>query len=88
MIHSGEGQSLFFTPIEALMLLEILKAEEVKLKNLADKALPLPFKIKVDTYGLTPVALKIKRQLQLPFIYLFLKLNVSFYDFFVYANGR
>ena len=42
----------------------------------------------VDTHGLTPVALKIKRQLQLPFVYLFLKLNVSFYDFFVYANGR
>jgi len=42
----------------------------------------------VDTHGLTPVVLKIKRQMQLPFIYLFLKLNVSFYDFFVYANGR
>jgi len=47
MIHSGEGQSLFFTPIEALMLLDILKAEEVRLKNLADKASPLPFKIKI-----------------------------------------
>jgi hypothetical protein len=45
MIHSGEGQSLFFTPIEALMLLDILKAEEVRLKTLADKASPLPFKI-------------------------------------------
>ena len=47
MIHSGEGQSLFFTPIEALMLLDILKAEEVKLKNLAEKTSPLPFKIKI-----------------------------------------
>ena len=47
MIDSGEGQSLFFTPIEALMLLDILKAEEVRLKNLADKASPLPFKIRI-----------------------------------------
>jgi hypothetical protein len=46
-IHSGEGQFLFFTPIEALMLLDILKAEEAKLKNLADKTSPLPFKIKI-----------------------------------------
>ena len=42
MIHSGEGQSLFFTPIEALMLLDILKAEEVKLKTLAEEKSPLP----------------------------------------------
>ena len=47
MIHSGEGQSLFFTPIEALMLLDILKAEEVKLKTLAEKNSTLPIKIKL-----------------------------------------
>ena len=52
------------------------------------KALIGSISLFVDTHGLTPVALKIKRQMQLPFIYLFLKLNVSFYDFFVYANGR
>ena len=44
-IHGEEGQTLFFAPIEALILLDILKAEEAKLKNLADKASPLPFKI-------------------------------------------
>ena len=47
IIKGGEGQQLFFTPVEALMLLDILKAEEVRLKNLADKASPLPFKIKI-----------------------------------------
>ncbi len=47
IIHSGEGQSLFFTPIEALMLLDILKAEEVKLKTLAEEKSPLPIKIKL-----------------------------------------
>ena len=47
IIKGGEGQHLFFTPVEALMLLDILKAEEVRLKNLADKASPLPFKIKI-----------------------------------------
>jgi len=47
MIHSGEGQSLFFTPIEALMLLDILKAEEVKLKKLAEERSAVPFKIEL-----------------------------------------
>jgi len=47
MIHSVEGQSLFFSPLEALILLDILKAEKAKLKNLADKASPIPFKIKL-----------------------------------------
>ena len=47
MIHGGEGQTLFFTPIEALMLLDILKAEEVKLKTLAEEKSPLPIKIKI-----------------------------------------
>jgi hypothetical protein len=44
-IRGGKGQHLFFTPVEALMLLDILKAEEVRLKNLAEKTSPLPFKI-------------------------------------------
>jgi hypothetical protein len=47
MIHSGEGQSLFFTPIKALMLLDILKAEEVKLKKLAEERSAVPFKIEL-----------------------------------------
>ena len=47
MIHSGEGQSLFFTPIEALMLLDILKAEEVKLKKLVEERSAVPFKIEL-----------------------------------------
>ena len=44
-IHGGEGQTLFFTPIEALMLLDILKAEEVRLKTLAAEKSPLPIKL-------------------------------------------
>jgi len=47
MIHSGEGQSLFFTPIEALMLLDILKAEEVKLKKLVEEDQRYLFKIEL-----------------------------------------
>ncbi len=47
IIKSGEGQRLFFTPIEALMLLDILKAEEVRLKTLAEEKSPVPFKITV-----------------------------------------
>jgi len=46
-IRGSEGQHLFFTPIEALMLLDILKAEEVKLKNLAEEISPIPFKITI-----------------------------------------
>ncbi len=42
IIKSGEGQYLFFTPIEALMLLDILKAEENRLKNLTAAKSPLP----------------------------------------------
>ncbi|WAC07050.1 MAG: hypothetical protein OS130_12540 [Thermodesulfobacteriota bacterium] len=42
IIKIGEGQHLFFSPIEALMLLDILKAEEAKLKTLAAKKSPLP----------------------------------------------
>jgi len=45
IIKDGEGQHLFFTPIEALMLLDILKTEEMRLKNLAEKTSPLPIKM-------------------------------------------
>ncbi|MBP1738010.1 MAG: hypothetical protein H6Q48_303 [Deltaproteobacteria bacterium] len=46
-IHSKEGKSLSFTAAEALMLLDILKNEEEKLKLLAEQASPLPFRIRV-----------------------------------------
>jgi len=46
-IKGEKGQHLFFTPVEALMLLDILKAEEATLRNLADEASPVPFKITV-----------------------------------------
>jgi len=42
-----EGKSLSFTAAEALMLLDILKNEEEKLKLLAEQASPLPFRIRV-----------------------------------------
>jgi len=35
-----------FTPTEALMLLDILKNEEEKLKLLAEQASPLPIRIR------------------------------------------
>jgi len=46
-IHSREGNSISFTAAEALMLLDILKNEEEKLKLLAEQASPLPFRIRV-----------------------------------------
>jgi hypothetical protein len=45
-IHSSEGNRLSFTAGEALMLLDILKSEEEKLRTLADKGSPLPVRIK------------------------------------------
>jgi hypothetical protein len=44
-IHSSEGNSLSFTAGEALMLLDILRNEEEKLRTLADKASPMPVRI-------------------------------------------
>ena len=44
-IHSSDGKSLSFTAAEALMLLDILKNEEEKLKLLAEQASPLPIRI-------------------------------------------
>jgi len=45
-IHSSDGNIVSFTPTEALMLLDILKNEEEKLRQLADKASPMPVRIK------------------------------------------
>jgi hypothetical protein len=44
-ILSSQGNSLSFTAGEALMLLDILRNEEEKLKTLADKASPMPVRI-------------------------------------------
>jgi hypothetical protein len=44
-ITSGEGISLHFSALEALMLLDILKDEEVNLRRAADEASPLPVQI-------------------------------------------
>jgi hypothetical protein len=45
-IHSSDGNIVSFTPTEALMLLDILKNEEEKLKLLAEQASPLPIRIR------------------------------------------
>jgi hypothetical protein len=44
-ITSGEGISLHFSALEALMLLDILKDEEANLRRAADEASPLPIQI-------------------------------------------
>ena len=46
-IISGGGERLDFAAPEALMLLDILKNEEAKLKKMAEDASPIPIKIKV-----------------------------------------
>ena len=46
-ILSSEGISLEFTAGEALMLLDILKNEELELRKIADKASPMPLNIRV-----------------------------------------
>jgi hypothetical protein len=46
-IRNSEGIGLSFTAAEALMLLDILKNEEERLKLLAEQASPLPFRIRV-----------------------------------------
>jgi hypothetical protein len=45
-IQSSEGYGLTLTATEALMLLDILKNEEEKLKLLAEQASPLPIRIR------------------------------------------
>jgi len=46
-ILSGEGKSLHFTAGEALMLLDILRNEEAKLRQMAEEARPIPIQIDV-----------------------------------------
>ena len=46
-IRNSEGKVLNFTATEALMLLDILKTEEEKLRCLAEKASPLPVQIRL-----------------------------------------
>ena len=44
-IRNTEGKGLSFTAAEALMLLDILKNEEERLKLAAEKASPLPVRL-------------------------------------------
>jgi hypothetical protein len=44
-IMNGEGVSLHFSALEALMLLDILKNEEANLRRAADESSPLPVQI-------------------------------------------
>lgn len=46
-ILSGKGKSLHFTATQALMLLDILREEEQRLKQMAQEASPIPIKIQV-----------------------------------------
>ena len=43
-ILNPEGKGMSFTAAEALMLLDILKNEEEKLRIVADKASPMPIR--------------------------------------------
>jgi len=45
-IRNTEGKGLRFTAAEALMLLDILKNEEERLKLAAEKASPLPVRFR------------------------------------------
>ena len=47
VILSGEGESLHFTAVETLMLIDILRNEEPKLKQMAEEARPIPIQIHV-----------------------------------------
>jgi hypothetical protein len=47
VISSGEEERLQFTASEALMLLDILKNEEQKLRQMADEARAIPIQIKL-----------------------------------------
>ena len=44
-ILNREGVTLTFSPLEALMLLDILRHEEANLRKMADEAAPLPMQI-------------------------------------------
>jgi len=45
-IHSSQGSSLHFTAAEALMLLDILKNEEDKLKLMAEQTSPMSVRMR------------------------------------------
>ena len=47
VILSDQEKSLHFTASEALMVLDILKSEETKLRRMADEASPIPIKLEV-----------------------------------------
>ena len=47
VIQKGDATRLEFTPVEALMLLDILKNEESVLKQMAEKASPLPTRMRL-----------------------------------------
>jgi hypothetical protein len=51
---SGGGRSLRFTACEALMVLDILKAEEENLRRIADEASPLPLRIQFASAPSSP----------------------------------
>lgn len=44
-ILSADGAKMSFTPLDALMLLEILRSEEKNLRQMADDTSPLPLKL-------------------------------------------
>ena len=47
VIISDQEKTLHFTAGEALMLLDILKSEESKLRTMADEASPMPIELHV-----------------------------------------
>ncbi len=47
VIQKGDETRLEFTPVEALMLLDILKNEESALERMAEKSSPLPTRIRL-----------------------------------------
>jgi hypothetical protein len=46
VIQGRDGARLAFNPVEALMLLDILKNEESALKQMAQEASPLPMRVR------------------------------------------
>ena len=47
-IVGRDGISLNFSPVDALMLLDILRHEEKNLRKMADEASPLPVQFRFD----------------------------------------
>jgi hypothetical protein len=47
VIQKGDEIRLDFTPVEALMLLDILKNEESAIKRMAEKATPFPSRMRI-----------------------------------------